>query len=105
MLELPVDNTCAMTGEIDLNGSIHAIGGLYSKIEGARTAGVKKVLIPKQNEDDYKKIINDKHCTIDFNNFEIIIVENIHQVIEHFIIFPDNINKLEFLDYNNHKFV
>ena len=30
---------------------------------------------------------------------------NNDQVIEHFIIFPDNINKLEFLDYNNHKFV
>ena len=34
LTKLKVKNTVAMTGEIDLNGSIHAIGGLESKIEG-----------------------------------------------------------------------
>ena len=71
MLELPVVNTCAMTGEIDLNGYVHAIGGLYSKIEGARTAGVKKVLIPKQNQEDFNKIKNDKNSNINFDELEI----------------------------------
>ena len=104
MLELPVVNTCAMTGEIDLNGYVHAIGGLYSKIEGARTAGVKKVLIPKQNQEDFNKIKNDKNSNINFDELEIIMVENIHQVIDHFIIFPDNVDKTEFLNYNNHIF-
>merc|ERR1712138_70438 len=45
---IPVKNTVAMTGEIDLNGSIHAIGGLDSKIEGAKRAGATLVLCPKQ---------------------------------------------------------
>ena len=101
MLELPV-NTC-VTGEIDLNDT-SAIGGLYSKIEGARTAGVKKVLIPKQNQEDFNKIKNDKNSNINFDELEIIMVENIHQVIDHFIIFPDNVDKTEFLNYNNHIF-
>ena len=29
-----------MTGEIDLNGSVHAIGGLETKLDGAKKAGV-----------------------------------------------------------------
>ena len=48
--EVPVDKNVAMTGEIDLNGSIRAIGGLQSKLEGARSAGVNLVLIPKDND-------------------------------------------------------
>ena len=42
ILGVPVNNKCAMTGEIDLNGSIHQIGGLESKLYGAKAAGVKK---------------------------------------------------------------
>ena len=41
-----------MTGEMDLQGNAMEIGGLYSKIMGAYNAGVKKVLIPKENEKD-----------------------------------------------------
>ena len=41
---IKVKNTVALTGEIDLNGSIHEIGGLESKIEGGKVAGVKKIL-------------------------------------------------------------
>ena len=41
ILQLPVNNTCAMTGEIDLNG-YSCYGGLYSKIEGGRVAGLKR---------------------------------------------------------------
>ena len=39
----------AMTGEIDLRGKITAIGGLGAKLTGAKEAGVKLALIPKQN--------------------------------------------------------
>ena len=33
-----------MTGEIDLNGSVHPIGGLETKLDGAKKAGVKCTL-------------------------------------------------------------
>ena len=41
-----------MTGEIDLQGNSCEIGGLYSKLQGAYDAGVKKVLVPIDNEKD-----------------------------------------------------
>jgi ATP-dependent Lon protease len=55
MCGINVRNTIAITGEIDLNGNIGQVGGISSKLEGALVAGVKKVFIPKDNEDDYIK--------------------------------------------------
>ena len=52
-----VNNTIAMTGEIDLHGNIHQIGGVHSKIDGAKAANVKTVLIPNDNKDDYVKYL------------------------------------------------
>jgi len=49
----------AMTGEIDLNGRVLAIGGLQEKLIGARADGIRKVLIPKENERDLR-IIRDR---------------------------------------------
>ena len=57
LCNITVKNTVAMTGEIDLHGNVHPIGGLDSKLFGAVRAGVKTVLIPKDNEDDYQKYI------------------------------------------------
>lgn len=55
--DIPVKNTIAMTGEVDLNGNVHKIGGLEAKLLGALMAGVKKVLIPFDNKQDYEDII------------------------------------------------
>ncbi|QCX33074.1 ATP-dependent protease LonB [Caloramator sp. E03] len=46
---IPVDNAIAMTGEISIRGFVKPIGGVISKIEAARKAGAKKVVIPKDN--------------------------------------------------------
>ena len=53
---IPIDQTYAMTGEINLQGKITAIGGLEEKTFGAITAGVKTVLYPKENQRDVDKI-------------------------------------------------
>ena len=55
---IPIRNDVAMTGEVDLLGKAHEIGGLYSKLQGAMNAGIKKVLIPKDNEKDLNIIFN-----------------------------------------------
>jgi len=55
---IPIRNDIAMTGEVDLLGKAHEIGGLYSKLQGAMNAGIKKVLIPKDNEKDLDIIFN-----------------------------------------------
>ncbi|MEJ2097342.1 MAG: endopeptidase La [Deltaproteobacteria bacterium] len=52
----PVHRDIAMTGEITLRGRILPIGGLKEKILAAHRAGIKKVLIPSENEKDLKDI-------------------------------------------------
>ena len=75
LCNLKIINTIAMTGEIDLNGKIHKIGGLESKLNGAKRAGVTKVYIPKENEEELNIIIKKLDDELYFNNLEIIKVE------------------------------
>ena len=75
LCNLKVINTIAMTGEIDLNGKIHKIGGLESKLNGAKRAGVTKVYIPKDNEEELNIIIKKLDDELYFKNLEIIKVE------------------------------
>ena len=51
-----VDPKIAMTGEITLRGVVLPIGGLKEKLLGAQRAGIKKVLIPKDNTVDLKDV-------------------------------------------------
>lgn len=54
--ETLVDQSYAMTGEINSKGDVTAIGGLEEKTFGAITAGVKTILYPKENQRDCDKI-------------------------------------------------
>ena len=74
-----------MTGEIETNGTITAIGGLDSKLNGAKKAGVELVLVPKENEKDYEKIIKKNKKLID-DTFRVIIVNDIYDVIQYALI-------------------
>ena len=52
-----IKNDLALTGEVDLLGNAHEIGGLYSKLGGAFSAGIKTVLIPRENKKDLDIIL------------------------------------------------
>jgi len=59
MLELPIDRTIALTGEIDLYGNVTKIGGVKYKVQGAFKAGVKTVFLPIENKEDLEKTQKD----------------------------------------------
>ena len=53
---VPVSPRIAMTGEVSLQGGVKPIGGLPEKLMAAHRAGVVKVLIPKDNEDELQDV-------------------------------------------------
>ena len=55
--DVKIKNDIAITGEINMQGRVTAIGGLDLKILGGIKAGVKTFLFPKENETDFKKFI------------------------------------------------
>lgn len=54
--EKPVDASTAMTGEVTLRGRVMPIGGLKEKLLAAKTAGLKRVLVPLENKSDVEEL-------------------------------------------------
>lgn len=70
---IPVSNTIAMTGEISVRGFIRPVGGVVAKVEAARQAGAKKVLIPRDNwQQSFAKM----------DDIEVIPVETLQEVFD-----------------------
>lgn len=89
ILEKRVKNDVALTGEIEMNGRVTEIGGLQYKLSGAKKAGIQLAFIPRENEKDYKKILeNDDKLTDD--NFKIIIVSHIKEILNEALIEDDD---------------
>ncbi|MCP4726198.1 MAG: endopeptidase La [bacterium] len=52
----PIKHDMAMTGEITLRGKVMPVGGIKEKVIAAKRAGIKSIVIPKQNVKDLKTI-------------------------------------------------
>lgn len=52
LLQRPLRQDIAVTGEVSIQGRIKGVGGLIEKIYGAKQAGIKQVFVPYENEKD-----------------------------------------------------
>ena len=72
----PVRRDIAMTGEITLRGRVLPIGGVKEKVLGAVRAGIKTIIVPKENEPDLEDLPEDVRKTL-----EVHLVEDLGQVL------------------------
>jgi ATP-dependent Lon protease len=97
---IAVDSRLAMTGEVTLSGKVLPIGGLKEKLLAADRAGIRRVLIPKDNVEDLKEIPQEVRSRI-----RIIPVESVEDVlrealgitlpkVEQILLSPDFLNSL-----------
>ncbi|WCN38521.1 ATP-dependent protease LonB [Aneurinibacillus uraniidurans] len=84
--EQPVDNYVAMTGEIGIHGTVKPVGGVAAKVEAARHAGVKKVLIPQENWQDIFAMMKD---------IRVIAVEQMEDVFKYALVPQEQIESAE----------
>ena len=80
---IPVRKDIALTGEITLRGRVLPIGGLKEKLLAALRGGIKKVIVPKENEKDLADIPNNVKKSL-----EIVPVTSVEEVLEHALISP-----------------
>ena len=77
----PVRHDIAMTGEITLRGRVLAIGGIKEKILAAHRGGIKKIVIPKENEKNLKDIPPKV-----LKEIKIVFVDHMDEVLPHALI-------------------
>ena len=72
-----VDPKIAMTGEITLSGAVLPVGGVKEKVLAAHRAGIKKIILPKENESDLDDVPEDVR-----NELKFAMVETIEEVLK-----------------------
>jgi len=74
---IPVSDEVAMTGEITLTGQVLPIGGVREKTLAAQRAGIKRVIIPRENEPDLEELPKETRQELDF-----VLADTVGQVLE-----------------------
>lgn len=87
LTDTPVSREVAMTGEITLRGRVLPIGGLKEKSLAAHRAGIKHVLLPKENEKDLEEIPKSIRSEMTFTP-----VEHIDEVLQIALVRKPNEN-------------
>lgn len=58
LLQRPLRQDIAVTGEVSIQGKVKEVGGIFEKIYGAKQAGVNLVYIPQENERDIPTVLD-----------------------------------------------
>lgn len=78
---IPVRKDVAMTGEITLRGRVLPVGGIREKVMAAHRAGIRKVLIPAENESDIQDIPEAVRDDIEF-----VLLHNVEDALKQVLI-------------------
>ncbi|MDD4583623.1 MAG: endopeptidase La, partial [Eubacteriales bacterium] len=81
LTEIPVRKDVAMTGEITLRGKVLPVGGIREKVLAAHRAGIRKVLLPRENQVDIEEIPANIRRRLEF-----VLIDNIDQVLEETLV-------------------
>jgi len=77
MAERPIRNDIAMTGEVTLRGRVLPVSGVKEKVAAAYRAGIRTIILPRENEKDIKEIPRE---IIRKTNF--VFIETIDELLE-----------------------
>lgn len=77
----PVRRDLAMTGEITLRGKVLPVGGIREKVLAAHRAGIKKILLPKENQADIDEIPDSVRKKTEF-----VLIDNAKEALEHALV-------------------
>jgi ATP-dependent Lon protease len=80
----PVRKDVAMTGEITLRGKVLPVGGIREKVLAAHRAGIKKVLLPADNERDIEEIPANVRKKLEF-----VLIHNVKEALDHALVKDD----------------
>jgi ATP-dependent Lon protease len=72
LLQIPVCQDIAISGELSLQGEIKPVGGLLEKLYGARMSGIKKVFLPRKNEQELPPVVK---------GLELVYVETVEELL------------------------
>ena len=95
---IPIRHDIAMTGEVDVKGNITKIGGLYSKLQGAKLAGVRHAYIPLENQYDLRDILRDDPDLCD-HTFSVSELSSIQDLVMHALVHPPVLHSLYPVDH------
>lgn len=74
LLNKPIRQDVAVTGEISLRGKVKPVGGIFEKVYGARRKGINLVLVPEENS---------KEIPVGLTDIEVIAVSDIEELMKH----------------------
>ena len=78
---IPVRKDIAMTGEITLRGKVLPVGGIREKVMAAHRAGIRKVLLPAENDVDIPDIPE-----VVRNDMEFVLLRNVDDALKEVLV-------------------
>ncbi|HEY3314170.1 MAG TPA: Lon family ATP-dependent protease [Bacillota bacterium] len=71
---IPIRQDVAVTGEISIQGRTRAVGGIFEKIYGAKQAGMKRIILPRENLKD---------VPADVRGIEVVAVDTVEEALSY----------------------